>query len=171
MYVRTLIRPAITQDVPALYAVETAGFTDEDGTRHLSYPLFFFRQAVDALGEFFFAAEIDDGRNDDGRIVGHALGAATPRGSIGWILNVVVHPQFRKHKVGRDLTLALIRALESSGLSCIRLSVEPDNIPAIALYRKLGFSELGREESYFGGTEARLVMQRQTSTAEILGEV
>lgn len=67
------------------------------------------------------------------------------------ILNIAVHPRFRKRGVGTEL---LKRALEEliSGhqdSKTIRLEVRESNTPAIALYKRFGFEVIGRRRDYY----------------------
>ncbi len=60
-------------------------------------------------------------------------------------LSVAVADGWRGRGVGGALLEALIRAAGPSGFGALSLSVEPDN-PALRLYRRLGFREVGGDE-------------------------
>jgi ribosomal-protein-alanine N-acetyltransferase len=53
---------------------------------------------------------------------------------------------------------------ELSGARAIFLEVDPDNAPAVALYRRFGFRDVGRREGYYrrseGQSAAAIVMRR-----------
>jgi GNAT superfamily N-acetyltransferase len=58
-------------------------------------------------------------------------------------LTVGVVPPWRGRGVGRLLVAGLLEEARASGLPGVSLSVEPDNVAALALYRSLGFEEVG----------------------------
>ena len=71
-------------------------------------------------------------------------------------LSLAVDGQHRGKGIARSLVKnAIVKA--SSG-SVIKLTVDPNNVPACKLYTSLGFKVLEKEEEYFGDGEARLVM-------------
>lgn len=110
------------------------------------------RQMFEICGSFFLRAVRQE-------IVGFSLGAPeVDDPETGWILGLAVLPQARNYGVGRTLTVTLLERMRSSGLKRCRLSVEPDNEPALALYQSLGALEIGLRESYFG-SDARLLME------------
>ncbi len=72
---------------------------------------------------------------------------------------VVVAPDHRGRGVGRALVEAGMARASEQGCRRVLLEVEHDNAPALALYRLLGFTELGRRENYYGAGRHALVMQ------------
>jgi [ribosomal protein S18]-alanine N-acetyltransferase len=59
---------------------------------------------------------------------------------------------------------AVLRHLHHLRAEALFLEVDEANHPALALYRRLGFREVGRRENYYDGAEGRkssaLVMRR-----------
>lgn len=137
-------------DIRAIHALEQAVFGS------VVYPDFFFRQAHDLWPALLWCA-----RDADGRIGAYALGAPASEAGTGWILSLAVAADYRGQGLGRTLTLKLLQQLQAQGCQCVRLTVDPDNTAAVALYRQLGFETCGQEDDYFGQNEARIVMQYQ----------
>jgi ribosomal-protein-alanine N-acetyltransferase len=50
------------------------------------------------------------------------------------IMNVAVHPDYRRQGIGRQLVTALAQALVEKGIKYLMLEVRQSNAPAIALY-------------------------------------
>lgn len=76
------------------------------------------------------------------------------------ILTVVVAPQRRGRGIGRQMMDETIRRLYFLRVAALFLEVDESNEPAIGLYRRLGFREVGRRANYYaGGTANALVMR------------
>jgi GNAT superfamily N-acetyltransferase len=75
--------------------------------------------------------------------------SATAFAMVGYMKRVVIHPQYRKLGVARQLMEYIIDyARTTLHLSAIDLHVWEENVPAIRLYQALGF-ELRHRELYF----------------------
>ncbi len=78
----------------------------------------------------------------------------------GQITNVAVHPDHRGQGLGLAIVQALIKHAKSERLATISLEVRVSNTPAISLYRKVGFVEVGRRKGfYIRPTEDALIME------------
>ena len=66
----------------------------------------------------------------------------------GYIDNVAVEPDARRHGVASALLDVFCR-FGQAHLSFLTLEVRASNAPAIALYEKLGFREVGRRKNYY----------------------
>ena len=65
------------------------------------------------------------------------------------MMNVAVHPDFRRQGIAEKLCLALVDALKEKGNHCLTLEVRASNDPAKALYEKLGFTQVGLRKNYY----------------------
>ncbi len=110
----------------------------------------------DPAGFFLAVAEGGTGRHVDGGDGGRVLGfhwtkvhrvdptpppdAARP-GPIGEVYVLGVDPRSPVRRLGTPLTLAGLGYLAGRGLEAVMLYVESDNLPALKLYRRLGFAD------------------------------
>jgi mycothiol synthase len=72
----------------------------------------------------------------------------TADGGIGEVYVVGVDPDSHGDGAGRALTLAGLRYLRERGLAQVMLYVDEDNVPAIAMYQKLGFARWHTDAMY-----------------------
>ena len=86
----------------------------------------------------------------------------------GEILTIAVHPAWQGRGIGRSLMDAVLRELYGRRGTALFLEVDEGNAPAIALYRRLGFEEAGRRESYYAGEDgpATALTMRLDMTAQ-----
>ena len=78
------------------------------------------------------------------------------------MMNVAVHPDFRRQGIAEALVNALVENLQKMGSHCLTLEVRASNIPAITLYEKLGFSEIGRRKNYYRNPrEDALILRKE----------
>ena len=89
----------------------------------------------------FLTAELD------GKAVGYA-GMHCVCGEC-YMDNLAVAPELRRGGIGRALMEALIREARGKGASFLTLEVRGSNVPALALYRSLGFFEAGRRKNFY----------------------
>lgn len=78
------------------------------------------------------------------------------------MMNVAVHPDHRRKGIAEALILSLIEELKGMESHCLTLEVRASNAPAIALYEKLGFSEIGRRKNYYRNPrEDALILRKE----------
>ena len=65
------------------------------------------------------------------------------------MMNVAVHPDYRRRGIAEQLCLGLVEALKERGNHCLTLEVRASNEPAKALYEKLGFVQVGLRKNYY----------------------
>jgi len=79
------------------------------------------------------------------------------------VLTVAVHPSRRSRGIGRLLLEETIRRLYFMRVGSLFLEVDEGNMPALALYRRLGFKEVGQRRNYYaqsGGATANALVMR-----------
>jgi ribosomal-protein-alanine N-acetyltransferase len=76
----------------------------------------------------------------------------------GHIMNVAVHPDYRRRGIGELLLLDLYDQARPRGVLRLSLEVRASNLAAQGLYRKYGFQVEGRRLRYYGDGEDALIM-------------
>lgn len=85
----------------------------------------------------------------DGDLVAGYIGSQTVMGETD-MMNVAVHPDYRRNGIAEALILSLIKGLETEMDShSLTLEVRASNAPAISLYEKLGFEQIGLRKNYY----------------------
>lgn len=128
------LTPMTAEHIPQIAALERACF---------SHPW-----SEDALREELWndSAVIIAAEGEDGTVLGYA-GLQTVLDE-GYINNVAVDQRFRRQGVADELIAAFVR-FGRARLAFLTLEVRSSNAPAIALYAKHGFREVGRRKNYY----------------------
>ena len=84
----------------------------------------------------------------DGENVAGYVGSQTVMGEAD-MMNLAVSHAYRRKGVGEKLVLDLIQRLNDLQTHSLTLEVRVSNTPAIALYEKLGFIQVGRRPGYY----------------------
>ena len=96
----------------------------------------------------------------DGQVAGY-IGSQTVMGETD-MMNVAVHPDYRRHGIGEALVNALVNVLKEQGSRCLTLEVRASNEPAKKLYEKLGFYQVGvRPRYYRNPREDALILRKE----------
>ena len=106
-------------------------WTHEQLTAQLSDPM-----------HIFLAAE-----DENGRAVGYA-GLMYVLDE-GYISNIAVSPDRRREGIADMLLTGLYARAQAKRLSFLTLEVRESNIPAQSLYKKHGYTEVGRRKAYY----------------------
>lgn len=156
---QAVIRTAEPADLDGLLALEVAGFDEASRWSRDSWAAEF------AGGDrCVLVAECRSGGSepDPAELVGVATFQLVA--DVADLLRVMVAPEHRRHGIGRGLIEAGLAWVEERRVGRVLLEVEHGNAPALALYRRLGFTELARRKDYYGAGRHALVMQRTTGT-------
>lgn len=128
------IRRMRIEDAPAIVALEKQCFSDPWSENSIA------SEAVNPLS-YWLVAE------SDGQIAGY-VGSQTVLDSAD-VMNLAVSPMFRRQGIGQALVTELADYLQKKGVIALLLEVRVSNTPAIALYQKLGFAQVGRRPKYY----------------------
>ncbi len=99
---------------------------------------------------------------DGNSVVGY-VGSQTVLGETD-MMNIAVHPDYRKQGVATDLIQSLIDALSKQGSHSLMLEVRQTNEPAKNLYKSLGFETVGIRKNYYRNPrEDALILRKEWS--------
>ena len=65
------------------------------------------------------------------------------------MMNIAVQPECRRRGIAAALIGELVNQLRERGSHILRLEVRESNVPAIALYESMGFTQLGLRKNYY----------------------
>jgi [ribosomal protein S18]-alanine N-acetyltransferase len=158
--------PFITQ-VPREFVLEALS-TEDATTLSVLHREDFVRPWTD--DEFASLLEQDTVFGFGAKEIGH--GSEPPVGFVlarmaageGEILSVAVARSHRRLGLGWQLIDAVLRRLHADRAEALFLEVDETNVPALSLYRRLGFRQVGARPNYYKSTEhgptGALVMRR-----------
>ena len=99
----------------------------------------------------------------DGERVAGYVGSQSVMGESD-MMNIAVHPDYRRSGLAEMLVAELVTALKNAGNTCLTLEVRASNVPAIALYEKTGFSQIGLRKNYYRNPrEDALILRKEFS--------
>ncbi len=143
------IRPAKIGDLSEVAAIEQTVFSDPWSPGMLR------RAFEDQLA----LVAVDE----DGAVVGYLLASAI--GDEGEILNLAVHPAYRRRGLGARLTTEGLDLLRFRGVRQVFLEVRESNAGARRLYQSLEFEPVARRRWYYRNPrEDALILTRALRT-------
>jgi ribosomal-protein-alanine N-acetyltransferase len=78
------------------------------------------------------------------------------------MMNVAVHPDYRKQGIATTLIVGLVEELRKRESHCLTLEVRASNENAISLYRKLEFQQVGCRKNYYRNPkEDALILRKE----------
>ncbi len=97
----------------------------------------------------------------DGNTVAGYVGSQTVLGEAD-MMNIAVHPDYRRQGVAEALVTQLVAKLAARQAYSLALEVRASNEPAISLYQKLGFAQVGRRPNYYKNPkEDALILRKE----------
>ena len=156
------IRPARTEDIPAMSALATRAFTDayadtsspDDLAIHLDSQ---FSEAsiepeMGATGIRYFVADDGDGLLGLIKLRNSERPSLVPAETAIEVQQLYVDTSRQRGGVGRELMQRAVEETRAAGAGGIWLSVWTEADWATAFYRKFGFTSLGELDFYLGKT-------------------
>ena len=78
------------------------------------------------------------------------------------MMNIAVDQRYRRQGIAQMLVEALVEQLKKAESRCLTLEVRISNAPAIALYEKLGFAQVGKRPNYYRNPkEDALILRKE----------
>lgn len=90
-------------------------------------------------------------RND--RIEGY--GVMSVAAGESHILNLTVRPESQRQGIGAKLMRHFLQLARRHNADIVMLEVRPSNTPAVRLYEKMGFNEVGVRRNYYPADQGR----------------
>lgn len=128
------IRLMEKSDIPQLAELERLCFSDPWSVSAFEYEL------NNPLSLWLVAAQEDN-------VAGY-VGSQTVMDESD-MMNIAVHPDFRRQGIAENLITNLILLLNTRQSKSLTLEVRVSNAPAISLYKKMGFLQVGRRPGYY----------------------
>ncbi len=142
-----IIREMKSEDVPAVAELEKVCFSDPWSEKSIA-------SERDNRLSYWLVAE------DNGEIAGYVGSQSVLDGAD--MMNLAVKPEYRRQGIGEALVNGLVNYLRQKGIIALLLEVRVSNIPAIALYEKLGFRQVGRRPRYYHNPrEDALILRKE----------
>ena len=107
------------------------------------------KELENPLSEYIVAIENDE-------VVGYA-GIWQPMDE-GHITNIVTKKDKRENGIGKKMIEEIINLAKNKNLKCVTLEVNEHNEPAINLYKKYNFVEVGKRTKYYNNTDDAIIM-------------
>lgn len=141
-------------DVPQIAALEKICFSDPWSEKSIASEL------QNSLSLWLVAEE-------EGAVVGYVGSQSVPPETD--LMNLAVAPEARRSGVARELMEELMRRLCEKGMQTLTLEVRDSNDPAISLYTKLGFAQIGRRPRYYvNPKEDALILRKELCDADFI---
>ena len=133
--------------VAPIAQLEKICFSDPWSERSIAYEL------TNTLSAWFVAVE-------DGVVLGYVGSQAVLDEAD--MMNIAVSPEARRRGIAQGLVEVLVAVLKEKEVRCLTLEVRASNDPAITLYHKLGFTQVGRRPNYYRNPkEDALILRKE----------
>jgi len=144
-----IIRKMRAEDVRGIAELEKVCFSDPWSENSIASEL------VNPLSLWLVAV-------DCGSVVGY-IGSQSVLDAAD-VMNLAVSPEHRRKGVAQALLQELTHCLRRNNVIALLLEVRASNLPAITLYQKLGFMQVGRRPKYYHNPrEDALILRKELS--------
>ncbi len=141
-----IVRKMTEQDVSSIAQLEKECFIDPWSENSIASEL------SNQLSSWFVA-------EDDGNILGYVGSQSVLDGAD--MMNIAVSARARRRGIAVALIKALIEELKTRGVKFLMLEVRQSNAPAIALYEKMGFYQVGIRRNYYRNPKENALILRK----------
>ncbi|MBQ7768435.1 MAG: ribosomal protein S18-alanine N-acetyltransferase [Oscillospiraceae bacterium] len=142
-----IIRKMNLEDVSAIAELEKVCFSDPWSENSIA-------SEVENPLSYWLVAEVD------GVVAGY-VGSQTVLDAAD-MMNLAVSPDYRRQGIGQALVNALVEHLRQNKVIALLLEVRVSNAPAITLYERMGFEQVGRRPKYYHNPrEDALILRKE----------
>jgi ribosomal-protein-alanine N-acetyltransferase len=147
-------RDAIALDLPVLVGIEKKLFADSP------WSMGQFKEEFAGMPKtrFFTVAT-----NEENQIIGYAGVLLVAPGVEADVLTVAVLPQYQKQGIATQFMERLEGWAREKQSPAMMLEVGIENVPAIDLYKKLGYTNISARPNYYGHGLDAYVMRKELS--------
>ncbi len=137
------------EDLPGVLEIDRVSFPVPWPERSYRFEL-----AENPAAQLFVAETSDEAESQVVGFIGYWL-----IGDEVHISTFAIHPDYRKQGIGESMMVRALRTARARGAALATLEVRVSNWPAIHLYEKLGFEQVGRRAGYYrdNGEDALLM--------------
>lgn len=133
------LRPLTPEDLEAIMEIERRAY-------RFSWTAGIFRDCL-RVGYCCWCYEYND------RIEGY--GVMSVAAGESHILNLTVRPESQRQGIGARLMRHFLQLARRHNADIVMLEVRPSNTPAVRLYEKMGFNEVGVRRNYYPADQGR----------------
>lgn len=141
---RIHIRPLEKKDLKYVMDIEEASFQDPWNE------VMFYNELENRKTSIFYVVLLD------GRLVGY-VGMWIIQDE-GHILNLAVHPDYRRQGIGSILLETIFKKAREKGVRQFTLEVRASNTIAQQFYKKFGLKEIAIRKGYYNNQEDAIIM-------------
>lgn len=94
----------------------------------------------------------------DGSLTGFILFDYNVVDSFAHLLKILVNPEKRGQKIGKDLLNEAISILKKRGIKTFFLEVEEENLVALNLYENIGFKVIHKKKHFYSNGGTAIIM-------------
>jgi len=148
---RLLLRPMVVADVDAVHALESSVFPHPWSRANF----------MDSLSSGYDAWVLVDADANGGALIGSLVGSLVGYFLLMYavdeahLLDVAVDAGRQGAGVGRLLLDRIAARARDKGMATIFLEVRPSNERALQVYRRYGYTEIGRRKGYYPAHEGK----------------
>lgn len=132
------IRKATNTDITNIYKIEQETYGKFGWSKNI-----FKIELSNQFSRYYVFEKV----NEEKKIIGYI--GCWLIGEEGHITTLVVSQKYRRNHIADILLYNLIQSLQKEDINWLTLEVKVSNIPAINLYKKFGFKELGIRKNYY----------------------
>lgn len=134
------IEDASIRHLDRLYDIEMKCFKEEAFTKQQIAQLLTSYNSISLVAK------------ENNEIIGFIIGMIILENNVsaGHVLTIDVEPTHRRKGVGVKLLKEIEKIFKTKGVKVCCLEAREDNVPALNLYRKLGYEKAGKLEHYYG---------------------